>query len=77
VIRIRLILKAVSYRISGSLATAFIAFAVTKSVSFGVTIGVLDTIIKIILFYAHELVWEKVEKAYDRSNRNNKLQKNG
>jgi len=66
VIRKRLMIKAVSYRLFGSLATAFIVFAVTKNVSFGITIGIFDTLIKIILFYIHELFWEKAERVYDK-----------
>jgi uncharacterized membrane protein len=62
VIKTRLLLKAISYRIFGSVATAVIAFLVTGSIEAGLAIGFLDTILKIVLYYVHELAWEKLEK---------------
>jgi uncharacterized membrane protein len=43
-------------------ATAVIAFLVTGSIEAGLAIGFLDTILKIVLYYVHELAWEKLEK---------------
>jgi len=62
VIKTRLLLKAISYRFFGSVATALIAFFVTGSVEAGLAIGFLDTVLKIVLYYIHELAWEKLEK---------------
>lgn len=66
-IKIRLLLKSISYRLFGSLATAIIAFLVTGSIETGLAIGLLDTILKIILYYIHELIWERID--YKKSNK--------
>lgn len=56
------IYKTISYRIVGSVFGSIVTYLVTydKWISIGVGIG--DFFVKPILYFAHELVWEKISK---------------
>ena len=56
----RSIAKAVSYRILGSLATAGIFFALSGNLSLSVGAGVLDSVVKIGIYYLHERIWNNI-----------------
>ena len=56
----RSIIKAVSWRVGGTLVTCVIAWIVTGSFELAAKIGILDTAIKIGAFYAHERVWDNL-----------------
>jgi uncharacterized membrane protein len=56
----RSILKAVSWRAGGTIVTFLVAWAVSGKLDLAAQIGVLDTIIKVAAFYAHERVWNRV-----------------
>jgi uncharacterized membrane protein len=58
--RVRTLYKAISYRILGSLATVIISFIFTHELSISLSIGAFELIGKVVLFYAHEVVWEKI-----------------
>ena len=53
------ILKTITYRILGSLTSMVIAYATTKDFSVGIAIGSADLILKPIIYYIHELLWQK------------------
>ncbi|KAF0091693.1 MAG: hypothetical protein FD141_1482 [Fusobacteria bacterium] len=59
--QLRSIVKAVSYRVTGTLATVLITFIVTRKVEFALSIAVADVITKIIIYYVHERAWDKVK----------------
>ena len=56
----RSILKAISWRCFGSLFTGLAGWIVTSSIRVGVTIGVVDFLIKVGTFYVHERIWQKI-----------------
>ena len=56
----RSVIKTISYRIFGTTATTLIIFFVTHKFIFSLGIGVIDLFIKIVLFYVHERVWNKL-----------------
>ncbi|MCC6659750.1 MAG: DUF2061 domain-containing protein [Phycisphaerales bacterium] len=58
--RKRHLAKAVTYRIMGSFGTAVIAMAATGDARIGVSIGVLDSVLKIGFYYAHERLWYRI-----------------
>ena len=58
--KLRSFLKAISYRFLGSLATIAISFALTREVNLSLSIGALDLVGKIGLYYLHERIWEKI-----------------
>lgn len=55
--RKRHLLKAIAYRVGGSLVTACIGLALTGSIKIGGLIGVADFVFKIVLYYLHERLW--------------------
>ena len=55
--RLRSITKAITYRIVGTIATSAIAYVVTGSPQTAAAIGLLDPIVKIVVYYFHERVW--------------------
>jgi adenylyl-sulfate kinase len=54
--------KSIVYRIVSSLITVMISYFVTKSLKFGLSIGLLDLIFKIINYYTFDTVWEAIFK---------------
>ena len=59
-IRLRSIIKSISYRFLGTLATTVIAWLITRQISLSISVGISDFIVKVILFYAHERFWNEV-----------------
>jgi uncharacterized membrane protein len=53
------ILKTITYRILGSLTSMVIGYATTKDFAVGIAIGSADLILKPIIYYIHELLWQK------------------
>lgn len=54
-------LKAVSWRVLGSLGTFVIGWAITGSAVIGASISAVEFFLKIVLFYAHERLWSRVK----------------
>jgi uncharacterized membrane protein len=55
----RHILKALTWRFIASLTTFLIGWIATGDIRSGLSIGVFDFSIKLILYYIHERVWYK------------------
>jgi uncharacterized membrane protein len=53
----RHMMKAVSWRIVGTLDTTLLAWFITGSIELGAMIGGIEVITKTILYYFHERVW--------------------
>ena len=64
VTKLRSILKAVSWRIVGTLDTMALGWIITGSPLVGLKIGALELITKFVLYYLHERVWLKILPAY-------------
>lgn len=56
----RSFLKAVSWRVLGSIDTFVISFFVTHQLVFAASIASVETVTKVVLFYAHERAWAVV-----------------
>jgi uncharacterized membrane protein len=56
----RSLVKAVSWRLTGSLDTMIISFLITGQIKFALAISGVELFTKIGLYYVHERVWEKV-----------------
>ena len=56
----RSLLKAVSWRITGSIDTLIITFLITGRLKWAFTISGVELFTKIGLYYVHERVWEKL-----------------
>ena len=57
----RSIAKAISYRVLGSASTAAIVFFFSHSVSLSLGAGVLDSIVKIGMYFIHERIWNHID----------------
>lgn len=53
--------KAISYRIIGTLTTMITGWYITGNVMSGVKIGIIESLLKIGIFYAHERAWLRFE----------------
>ena len=56
----RSLIKAVSWRITGSIDTFFIGWIVTGDPMIAGTISAIEVLTKIILFYFHERLWMRI-----------------
>ncbi|MDH5314944.1 MAG: DUF2061 domain-containing protein [Gemmatimonadota bacterium] len=56
----RSLAKALSWRIVASLATVILVFAFTRRLALSVTVGGVEFVTKIGLFWLHERAWDHV-----------------
>lgn len=56
----RSMIKGISWRIWGTIDTIVIAFFVTGDYTKAFTIGFAEVFTKVLLFYAHERVWQRI-----------------
>ena len=59
---LRSVLKAISYRVVGTLTTWLLAWAVTGDLRVAFTIGALEPFLKTIVYYLHERAWAQVPR---------------
>ncbi|WP_194776382.1 DUF2061 domain-containing protein [Pararhodonellum marinum] len=52
-------LKSVSWRMVGTMDTIVISYFITGQIKMAVSIGSIEVISKILLYYLHERAWEK------------------
>ena len=57
---ILLLIKSIGYRIFATLATIIISFIFTKSIKISISIGLLEVISKIVLYFMYEKIWENL-----------------
>ena len=58
----RHIAKAISYRFIGSLQTVLIGYALTGSIYISSIAGVVELVVKPIIYFIHERIWYKFIK---------------
>ncbi|HNP37153.1 MAG TPA: DUF2061 domain-containing protein [Woeseiaceae bacterium] len=58
--RLRSIFKAITYRITGTITTTVIVFAVTGELAIAAAVGVVEPAVKLIVYYLHERAWQHV-----------------
>ena len=58
--RSRSIVKAVSYRILGSITTGLIVFVITGKGDLSLGVGGLDMVAKIAVYFVHERIWDRI-----------------
>jgi len=59
------LLKAISYRIFGSLFTFLACFIFTGKPFISLGVSVFDFFAKIVLYYVHERAWERIKQKLD------------
>ena len=58
--RKRSLVKTLSWRVTATTTTFLIAWTITGDVGAGVAIGGVEAVAKLLLYYWHERVWERV-----------------
>ena len=66
----RHLLKTLSWRAIGTFDTVLISFFLTGNGSYGLQIGGIETVTKMILYYFHEKLWYRINFGLDRINKN-------
>ena len=61
VTKARSFVKALSYRIWGTLSSVAVAYVITKNASLSMTIAFWETVVKIFIYYAHERGWNYIQ----------------
>ena len=56
--RLRSLLKALSWRIIATLTTMAIAYVITGKINTAITIGSIEFVMKFIIYYGHERIWQ-------------------
>ncbi|MFH1563065.1 MAG: DUF2061 domain-containing protein [Nitrospirota bacterium] len=54
---LRSIIKALSWRIFGTITTVLIVFVFTRKVVLSLGVGAAEMVIKLIFYYIHERIW--------------------
>ena len=57
---IRSAIKAASWRITGTAATAALVFFISHRLKLALEVGALEFILKFALFFVHERVWDRI-----------------
>jgi|ERR1043166_2422238 uncharacterized membrane protein len=58
--KLRSLIKAISYRALGSLATSFVVLVVTNKVTLAISVGILDSVVKVFAYFIHERLWARI-----------------
>lgn len=56
----RSVVKAISWRITGTLDTILISWLITREIKWAVSIGFVELFTKIFLYYGHERIWNRI-----------------
>lgn len=59
---IKSMMKAISWRIVGTIDTMIISYFITGKLAFAVTIGSMEVFTKTVLYYLHERVWAHIHR---------------
>ncbi len=57
----RSVVKAITWRLTGTVDTIVISWIVTHKLHLALTIGSVELFTKIILYYFHERIWEHIK----------------
>ncbi len=67
--QVRHILKTFTWRFIGTMDTVILAWLISGNAEFGLSIGGLELITKMILYYLHERTWYKIKFGLESKNR--------
>ena len=57
----RSVIKALSWRITGTLDTIVVSFIISKELKIALSIGFVEVFTKIALYYVHERAWNRIQ----------------
>ena len=58
---LRSIIKAVSWRLTGTADTIILSFIITGKMKFALSIGFVELITKTLLYFFHERLWNRIK----------------
>lgn len=58
--RPRSVVKTITFRVCATIGTILIVFAFTGRFLLSLGVGAVETVLKLILYYVHERVWDKI-----------------
>lgn len=58
--RWRSLAKALSWRFFATFITASIVWVLTREMKFAATVGIMDTTIKLVVYFFHERIWLRI-----------------
>ena len=64
----RHVLKTITWRVIGTIDTMLLGWFVSGDFKIGLTIGGLEVVTKMILYFIHERVWYKIDLGVKREN---------
>ncbi len=56
----RSIVKSISWRFFAAVITSLVVFFLTGKMEFAAKVGMIDTAIKLLVYFAHERAWNKI-----------------
>jgi uncharacterized membrane protein len=56
----RSLLKTISWRLTGTIDTIVISYLITRELKWALSIGAIEVFTKLILYYFHERIWERI-----------------
>ena len=56
----RSLVKAISWRVTGTIDTILISFLITGQAKWALTIGFVELFTKVFLYYVHERIWNRL-----------------
>ncbi|NQY07731.1 MAG: DUF2061 domain-containing protein [Flavobacteriaceae bacterium] len=57
---IRSLIKSISWRVIGTLDTILISWIITGTLTLALSIGTIELLTKMILYFFHERIWNKI-----------------
>jgi uncharacterized membrane protein len=57
----RSVVKAISWRVTGTIDTILISWLITGKVTLALSIGFVELFTKIFLYYVHERIWNRLD----------------
>ncbi len=60
------VMKAVTWRVLATLITLMVAYAITREAVLSISVGIGDSVLKLIAYYSHERLWNRIERAGSR-----------
>ena len=59
--RARSLIKGITWRLSASVATLLLVFAITGNIVISASISIIEIFLKLLLYYSHERIWNLVK----------------
>ena len=65
----RSVVKAISWRATGTVDTVIISFLITGQIKLAMSIGFVELFTKIFLYYLHERIWNRISFGREKLNK--------